>query len=168
MEPAFTYFPKFVNICARFHFELIGGNLTAQSTGNPCWGATGELEAEFRFQRRGWKLSFLVLPFSRAAARAPRRACSQASWGIKQILPPTVRKKQTKVVLLILGPSWERIHHYNQTPRGNLKQNVAGFALIVVLSTKCWGSKHQLLNTVKPVLSGHPRELASDCLIEVF
>ena len=40
-------------------------------------------------------------PFSRAAARTPRRACSQASWGIKQILPPTVKKKtQTKVVLL--------------------------------------------------------------------
>ena len=32
-------------------------------------------------------------PFSRAAARTPRRACSQASWGITQILPPTVRKK---------------------------------------------------------------------------
>ena len=37
-------------------------------------GATGELEVEFKFQRRSCKLSFLFPP----AARAPRRACSQA------------------------------------------------------------------------------------------
>ena len=40
-------FHAFFNVClilARFHFALIGRNLTAQST-----GATGELEAEFKF-----------------------------------------------------------------------------------------------------------------------
>ena len=53
------------NVCfirARFRFALIGGNLTPQGT--------GELEAEFKFQRRSCKLSFLFRP----PARAPRRA----------------------------------------------------------------------------------------------
>ena len=58
-----TCFSVFVYTCARFRFALIGGNLTAQSTGSP-----GD------FQTRSCKLSFLFpLP-----ARAPRRACSQA------------------------------------------------------------------------------------------
>ena len=51
----------FVNIRARFHFALIGGNLTAQSTFTPRRGATGQFEAEFKFQRHGWKLSVLFL-----------------------------------------------------------------------------------------------------------
>ena len=38
------------------------------------WGATGELEVEFKFQRPNCKLSF-----SRPAARAPERTCSQAN-----------------------------------------------------------------------------------------
>ena len=48
-------------------------NLTARST-----GATGELEVEFKFQRRSCKFSFLFPPHSQTA-RAPRRACSLAS-----------------------------------------------------------------------------------------
>ena len=40
-----------------FRFALIGRNLTAQSTGIP-----GELEVEFKFQRRSCKLSFLFPP----------------------------------------------------------------------------------------------------------
>ena len=39
------------------------------------WGATGELEVEFKFQRRSCKLT---PSFSSPTARAPRRACSQA------------------------------------------------------------------------------------------
>ena len=42
---------------ALFHFVLIGGNLTAQSK-----GSHRELEAEFKFQRRSCKLSFLFPP----------------------------------------------------------------------------------------------------------
>ena len=64
-----TCFSMFVYSCARFRFALIGRNLTAQSTGIP-----GELEVEFKFQRRSCKLSFLFPP----PAGAPRRACSQA------------------------------------------------------------------------------------------
>ena len=41
------------------------------------WRATGELEVEFKFQRHSCKLSFLFPPCT--AARAPWRACSQAS-----------------------------------------------------------------------------------------
>ena len=52
-----TCFSMFAYIRARFRFALIGGNLTAQST-----GATGELEVEFKFQRRSCKLSFLFPP----------------------------------------------------------------------------------------------------------
>ena len=37
-------FSMFVYICVRFCFALIGGNLIAKS-----WGATGELEVEFKF-----------------------------------------------------------------------------------------------------------------------
>ena len=64
-----TCFSMFVYSLARFRFALIGRNLTAQSTGIP-----GELEVEFKFQRRSCKLSFLFPP----PAGAPRRACSQA------------------------------------------------------------------------------------------
>ena len=41
-------------------------------------GVTGELEVEFKFQRRSCKVAS-SLSFSRPAARAPRRACSQAT-----------------------------------------------------------------------------------------
>ena len=51
LERASTCFSMFVYIRTHFHFALIGGNLTAQ--------LTGELEAEFKFQRRSCKLSFL-------------------------------------------------------------------------------------------------------------
>ena len=54
-----TCFSLFVNICARFRFALIGGNLTAQSMGSHG-GIL--LEVEFKFQRRGCKLSFLFPP----------------------------------------------------------------------------------------------------------
>ena len=41
-------------------------------------GATGELEVEFKFRRRTCKVAS-SLSFSRPAARAPRRVCSQAT-----------------------------------------------------------------------------------------
>ena len=67
----------FFSVC--FRYALIGGDLTAQSTGSR--GTTRELEVEltveFKFQRRSCKLS----SFSCPAARAPRRACSQATRG---------------------------------------------------------------------------------------
>ena len=43
-------FLMFVYIRARFRFALSRR------------GATGELEVEFKFQRRSWKVSFLFLP----------------------------------------------------------------------------------------------------------
>ena len=52
----------FVYIRARFRFALIGGNLTAQST-----GSHREFEAEFKFQRRSYKLSFLFPPRHQSA-----------------------------------------------------------------------------------------------------
>ena len=55
-------FHVFFNVCLHsrlFRFALIGGNLTAQSTARK---ATGELEAELKFQRRKCKLSFLFPP----------------------------------------------------------------------------------------------------------
>ena len=64
-----TCFTMFVYIRARFRFALISENLTAQST-----GGTGQLEVEFKFQRRSLASS---PSFSRPSARAPRRACSQ-------------------------------------------------------------------------------------------
>ena len=48
-----------------FPLALIGGNLTAQSTGSRR--ATGELEVEFKFQRRSCKLSFLFPPRRQSA-----------------------------------------------------------------------------------------------------
>ena len=56
---ASTCFSMFVYICTHFHFAPIGGNLTAQSM--------GELEAEFKFQRRSCKLSFLFPPNRQSA-----------------------------------------------------------------------------------------------------
>ena len=58
-----TCFSMFVYIRARFHFMLIGRNLTAQSTGSHR--GIGDVVASSP-------------SFSRLAARAPRRACSQA------------------------------------------------------------------------------------------
>ena len=52
-----TCFSMFVYIHVRFHFVLIGGNLTAQ-----LMGSHREFEEEFKFQRRSFKLSFIFLP----------------------------------------------------------------------------------------------------------
>ena len=69
--PLARFFSMFVYICARFLFALIGGNLTAQSTGSRT--------------KIGWWHSSSrdvvasSLSFSRPAVRAPRRSCSRAS-----------------------------------------------------------------------------------------
>ena len=68
LAPAFTCFSMFVYIRGCFRFALIGGNLTAQSTARK---ATGELEAELKFQRRSCELSFLF---------PPRRQSAPESW----------------------------------------------------------------------------------------
>ena len=55
-----------------FTFALIGGNLTTQSAGS-SWeqlGATGELEVEFKFQRRICKLSFHFPPGRQSASES--------------------------------------------------------------------------------------------------
>ena len=52
-----TCLSMFVYIGALFHFELIGGNLTAQSK-----GSHRGLEVKFKFQRRSCKLYFLFPP----------------------------------------------------------------------------------------------------------
>ena len=58
-----TCFSNFVCASACFRFALIGGNLTAQST-----GSHGELEEEFKFQRRrSCKLPFLFPPRRQSA-----------------------------------------------------------------------------------------------------
>ena len=64
-----TCLSMLIYIRARFRFALIGGNLKAQST-----GSHRKLDAEFKFQRRSCKLSFLF-PTRR---QRTRRACSQA------------------------------------------------------------------------------------------
>ena len=56
--------PRYVYIRSRFRFALIGGNLTAQSTGR----ATGELDVEFKFQICSRKL---LLPFPPRRQSAP-------------------------------------------------------------------------------------------------
>ena len=52
-----TCFSMSVYIRDGFRFALIGGNLTAQST-----GSYKGMEVEFKFQRRSCKLSFLFPP----------------------------------------------------------------------------------------------------------
>ena len=61
---------KVCYISARFCFALIGGNWQLTQR-----GATGELEVEFKFQTR----SSSSCSFSRPAARAPQRVCSQTN-----------------------------------------------------------------------------------------
>ena len=57
-----------VYIRARFRFSLTGGNLTAQSTGNHRWNSNSR------------DVVASSPSFSRPAARAPLRDCSQALW----------------------------------------------------------------------------------------
>ena len=57
-----TCFSKFVYIRARFHFALIGRNLTAQSTGRHRGIGGG-----FKFQRCNCKLSLLFPPYCQSA-----------------------------------------------------------------------------------------------------
>ena len=52
-----TCFSMLLYFQARFHFALIGGNLTAQLT-----GSHRGVEVEFKFQRHSCKLSFLFPP----------------------------------------------------------------------------------------------------------
>ena len=63
-----TYFSTFVYIRTRFRFALISGNMTAQSTGSHR-GNGGGISCKVASS----------LSFSRPAARAPRKACSQAT-----------------------------------------------------------------------------------------
>ena len=62
----------FVYISGRFRFALIGGNLTAHSTGSHKGIGDGIQIPGQETQLQGF------LSFSRPAARAPRRACLQA------------------------------------------------------------------------------------------
>ena len=68
-----TCFSMFVYIRPHFRFTLISGNVTAQLTQR-----TGELEVEFKFQRRSCKV-LSSASFSRLTIRAPQRACSPAT-----------------------------------------------------------------------------------------
>ena len=63
-----TCFSTFVYIRTRFRFALISGNTTAQSTGSHR-GIGGGISCKVASS----------LSFSRPAARAPRRVCSQAT-----------------------------------------------------------------------------------------
>ena len=66
-----TYFSMFVYIRARFCFAMIGGNLTAQSTGSHWrW--------RWRWNSNSRDVVASSDSFSRSATRSPRRACSQA------------------------------------------------------------------------------------------
>ena len=65
-----TSFSMFVYIRAPFRFALIGGNLTVQSTG--CH------KGNWRCNSNSRDVLASSPSFSRPAARAPRRACSQA------------------------------------------------------------------------------------------
>ena len=65
------YFSMFAYIRARFRFALIGGNLTAQST------VDGEPQANWTWNSNSRDRVASSPSFSRPAARAPRRACSQ-------------------------------------------------------------------------------------------
>ena len=81
-------FSIFVYICARFHFTLIGRNLTAQSTGSHRGTVRGIQIPE--------TYSHVVArspSFSRPAARAPRRSCSQAGGTQIQIVQQLDRSK---------------------------------------------------------------------------
>ena len=66
---AFTCFSMFVYSRARVRFALIGGNLTAQSTGRHR-GIGGEIQIPKR------DVVASSPSFSRPAARATRRVCS--------------------------------------------------------------------------------------------
>ena len=57
-----TGFSMFVYIHVRFHFALIGGNLTAQSM-----QSYRGMEVEFKFQRSSYKLSILFSPHHQTA-----------------------------------------------------------------------------------------------------
>ena len=63
-------YSMFVYICTRFPFPLIGGNLTAQSTGSHR-GIGGGIKFQSSFR----EVVASSPSFSRPAARAPRRAC---------------------------------------------------------------------------------------------
>ena len=58
----FHMFFNVVYIRAHFPFALIGGNVTAQST--------GELNAEFKLQRRSCTLSFLFPPHRQSVPKS--------------------------------------------------------------------------------------------------
>ena len=69
-----TCFLMFIHILACFRFALIGGSLTAESTGS--LRGIGRIGGGWNSNSRDVVAS--SLSFSRSAARAPRRACSQA------------------------------------------------------------------------------------------
>ena len=78
----------FVYICACLHFALIGRNLTAQSTGSHRGTGRGIQIPETYIHVVARSPSF-----SRPAARAPRRSCSQAGGTQIQIVQQLERSK---------------------------------------------------------------------------
>ena len=71
-----TRFSIFVYIiCARFHFALIGGNLTARSV-------DGKPHGNWRWKSNSRDVVASSLSFSRPDTRAPRRACSKAFFSL--------------------------------------------------------------------------------------
>ena len=66
-----TSFSMFVYTHTRFRFALNGGNLTAQSD--------GELKGNWRWNSNSREIVAISLFFSRPAARASRKASSQAT-----------------------------------------------------------------------------------------
>ena len=79
-----TYFSMFVYIRARFCFAMIGGNLTAQSTGSHWrW--------RWRWNSNSRDVVASSDSFSRSATRSPRTACSQAIKERPQVLRDTRR-----------------------------------------------------------------------------
>ena len=90
-----TCFSMFVYIRARFGFELLSSNLTAQST-----GATGEMEVG-RWNSNSRDVVQALLPFfSRPAVRVVRRTYSQAKRTVDHL---------TYVPLIICSPLINRM-----------------------------------------------------------
>ena len=117
----YTWFSMFVYIRARFHFALIGGNLTALSTGS-------HRGLEFKFQRRscdslcGSNLVPRVLSYPPYGAREGRREPWERGWHGRRLKEkgklPWELARRLNLVTLVQHKSDE--NHCCITPLGEM------------------------------------------------
>ena len=153
---AFTRFSMFVYIRARFRFTLIGGYLTAQVDREP---------GNWRRNSNSREVVANSPSFSRPAARAPRRACSQ----VMLLVPQTLKVNEPLLELISFKTSCK--HDSNSSSDIDTRisidwQIMYGSARLIPKRRSKHAALYDLLEKTKPFAAGASTPLCTFPWIE--